>query len=428
MKKDKNLCVHDFCESCLHLMQEKGEIFDNCGLECFYSADECLRNKNRGVCSNCGQLLDLNDQQNQQDVNLLKSALENPNLKVICFTAPSIRVSLGEEFGYATGSFVEKQMVGALKKLGFDEVFDMNLGADFTIVEEAKELEQRLLSGKNLPMFTSCCPGWVNYCTKVAKDFIPNLSTTKSPQQIFGAIINNYYTDKKGLKSTNIFVVSIVPCLAKKTELKQEGINSNVGFDVDVAITTKEIAGLLKEKNIDLKDFDNIDNYYDSFFGAASGAGAIFANTGGVMESILRTVGDRLSKKEIKELNYNPVRGLDGIKRAEIKFEARSLRVAVVMGLKNVNTILSELRENPNKYDFIEVMACEGGCIGGPGQPDVKNDRQEVLKKRAACLYGAELKHQYRKSHKNPALIKVYDEYLGDIGGEKAELLLHRHF
>lgn len=431
MKNVKNLCVHDFCESCTHIMKEKGEIYQDCKYDCFSMSGGCIKKQQREFCALCGQPMDLGEDNSpsMQDVNLLRSALENPKIKVVCFTAPSIRVSLGEEFGYKVGTFVENQMVSALKKLGFDEVFDMNLGADFTIVEEAKELERRLECGEGLPMFTSCCPGWVNFCTKVTKEFIPNLSTCKSPQQMFGSIINNYYVEKKGLTSTDIFVASIVPCPVKKIEARNELINSNVGFDVDVAITTKEIAYLLKEKNIDLKEFDQSKETYDSFFGAASGGGAIFANTGGVMESILRVVGDSLSKEELKELTYEPVRGLEGIKRAEIQFGNQTLRVAVVMGLRFVKDILNEIKNDPQRYHFIEVMACEGGCIGGAGQPETKEgDIRETLQKRAKCLYSAELKHKYRKSHKNPAVLKVYNEYFGSVGGQKAEKLLHRKF
>lgn len=428
MKKQKQLCVLNYCESCRHIMNEKGVFPDECDLSCLSLNNKCSHSTS-SVCLLCGQQLpeDSYIPSQSKDLQLLKSALNNKNLKVICFTAPSIRVSLGDEFDMPAGNLIEGKMVTALKKLGFDKVFDMNSSADFTIVEEANEFAKRLKENKNLPMFTSCCPGWVNYCLKVCPEYRKNLSTCKSPQQMFGALINNYYAENQNIKSTDMFVVSIVPCLAKKLELKQNNINTNVGFDVDVAITTKEIASLIKENNIDFKSLDN--STYDDFFGSASGAGAIFGNTGGVMEAVLRTLGDSLSGSEQKQLEYNIVRGLNGIKTATITINNQDINLAVVTGLKNVKNILDELKEDPKKYHFIEIMACEGGCIGGGGQPCPANlTHQELLQARAEGLYQAELKHTHRKAHKNPAVLKVYDEYLGAVGGKKAKKLLHRNY
>ena len=416
--------IYNICESCAHIMQEKGENIESLEFDRFSLAFEC---KSQGLfCEICGQSL-INEDEKEKDLNLLESALDNKNLKVVCFTAPSIRVSLGDEFGFNAGANVEGKMVSALKQLGFYNVFDMNTAADFTIIEEANEFKRRLEKNENLPMFTSCCPGWVNYCTKVCKDFIPNLSSCKSPQQMFGALLNTYYAERLGVNATDLFIVSIVPCLAKKIEHKQENINSNIGFDVDVAITTREIAKLIKKKGIDFKNLK--EQSFDDFFGCASGAGAIFGNTGGVMEAVLRSLGDSLTKKEQKNLDYKMVRGIDGIKRATVKLGNKTLNLAVVMGLKNVNTILNELRQNPKRYDFVEVMACEGGCIGGAGQPPINSCGLDgLLKERARGLYELELKKEHRKAHKNPAVIKVYKDYLGDVGGDKALKLLHRTY
>lgn len=414
------------CESCSHILQEKNQELETSLFDRFSLSYEC-KTKNAS-CVICGQTIsNIDEEAQEKDLSLLESALMNKNLKVICFTAPSIRVSLGDEFGFDAGANVEDKMVSALKKLGFYAVFDMNTSADFTIIEEANEFKNRLLKQENLPMFTSCCPGWVNYCTKVCKDFIPNLSTCKSPQQMFGALLNSYYAERLGVKPTDLFVVSIVPCLAKKLEHKQEDINSNMGLDVDVAITTREIAKLIKKKNIDFKSLNG--ESFDDFFGCASGAGAIFGNTGGVMEAVLRSLNDDLNQKEQEQLEYKMVRGISGIKKATIKIADKDIKIAVVMGLKNVNIILEELRENPKAYDFVEVMACEGGCIGGAGQPPVGSCvLDSLLEQRAKSLYELEKQKPHRKAHNNPAVKRVYEEYIGDVGGKRAEQLLHRSY
>lgn len=426
MKNKEFSCIHNYCESCLHVLNEKNDKTKSCSLDCF-TLNGC-ENRHE-FCESCGQELEVIKCKNdfEKDIQLFESALENKNLKVICFTAPSVRVGLGDEFGFKPGENVQGKMIGALKALGVHQVFDMNLGADFTITEESFEFKQRFENNGVLPMFTSCCPGWVSYVKKVHPEYKKNLSTCKSPQQMFGAIINNYYVEKQGLKSTDIFVVSIVPCYAKKLELKQKELNTNVGYDVDLAITTNELVKLLKERNIKLKDVKDCE--FDSFFGESSGAGAIFGNTGGVLEAVLRSAGDHFDQTDRKELEYKLVRGFDGIRRMEVKFKNKSLKTAVVTGLRHLDQIFAELKNNPNKYDLIEVMACDGGCIGGPGQPINKNKtRESVIKNRAKNLYEIDKKLAYRKAHRNPAVIKVYNEYFGDVGGEKAKKLLHRDY
>lgn len=409
------------CASCAHILGEKNQTLPEQVLTQFN-----FLQTNGKICSICGQKIENEENQNK-DILLLESALKNPKIKVVGFTAPSVRVALGDEFGFEIGANVEGKMVSAIKKLGFFKIFDMNTAADFTVVEEAKEFAKRLEENKNLPVFTSCCPGWVNYCTKLYPSLIPNLSTVKSPQQIFGSLINTYFAKSENLASTDMFVVSIVPCLAKKSELLTENINTSEGFDVDVAITTKELATIIKNHGI---DFANLkDEQFDNFFGSASGSGAIFGNTGGVTEAIVRSLNGMLSQKDKKILEYKMVRGLENIKEATISVGDKSISVAVVIGLRNVPKIIEEIKQNPNKYQFVEVMACEGGCIGGAGQPKPENcDKIELLKHRAKSLYESEIKKPVRLSHENAGLKKVYSSFLGEIGGTKAKELLHRTY
>ncbi len=422
MKKRQFSCIKDYCESCAHIMAEKNEYPINCDYSCL-SMDITCNHAHSKLCKSCGQAI--NDNQFQDDVKLLDSALSNKKLKVICFTAPSVRVALGDEFQLPVGTNVQGRMVSALKELGFHAVFDMNTAADFTIIEEANEFVNRLKTNKKLPMFTSCCPGWVSYCKKLYPKFVKNLSTCKSPQQMFGAMINNIYANQNKFESTDMFVVSIVPCLAKKLELRQEGMNTNVGLDVDVAISTKELASLIKSKGIDFVNLKEQD--YDQFFGSSSGAGAIFGNTGGVMEAVLRTV-DSDQNKVINKIEYKMVRGLKGIRKATINIGGRDINLAVVTGLKNIKPLMDEIILNPSAYDFIEVMACEGGCIGGGGQPRVKGmPLNEVLKARSNGLYSYEKTLKCRKAHDNDAVKDIYKKYLGKVGGKEAKRLLHVH-
>lgn len=420
MKKNAKKLKNEYvCTSCAHILGEKNKTLPTVFLE-----EHNIEQKNGETCSICGQKIKINEQENQ-DVLLLESALQNKNIKVIGFTAPSVRVALGDEFGCDAGENVEKKMVSAIKKLGFFRVFDMNVSADFTVVEEAHELLQNLETKSNLPIFTSCCPGWVNYCKKIYPEFSSHLSTVKSPQQIFGALLNTYFAKKHNLESTDMFAVSIVPCLAKKSELLSEKNNSNLGLDVDLAITTKELATLIKKCNIDFNMLPNAD--FDDFFGTASGAGAIFGNTGGVTEAIIRSAHGMLSLSQKENLEYKMVRGFDNIKEAIIPLGEKSLHVAVVIGLKNVPKIMEQIKRNPNKYQFVEVMACEGGCIGGAGQPRPQNaDFKNILEKRAKSLYESEIKKPVRESHKNQCLKEVYSSFIGEVGGEKANQLLHR--
>jgi len=423
----KVFCNKHLCESCKHILHEKGENVSQCDFECLTRATDIDLDI---ICSNCGTNLgNCEDLRNlkQTQLSLVESAIKNPQITVVCFIAPSVRASISEVLCDGKFEDVQGKLVTALKKIGFDVVFDMNVAADFTTIEEAHEFIKRLETGKNLPMMTSCCPGWVNYVTKFYKEFIPNLSTCKSPQQMFGTLINTYYVDTLKKKSTDIFVVSIVPCLAKKLEAKQIGINSSIGYDVDAAITTTEIIEMIEKNKIKFKDLEP--SSFDSFFGESSGAGVIFGNTGGVMEAVLRTVGDEIEKEDINELMYELVRGQEGIRRKTIKLKNRTINVAVVSGIINVKPILEEIKQGKANYDFIEVMACPGGCVGGGGQPrQYLTKQEEHIKQRAKVLYNKELNTKTKKAHKNLSVIKVYENFIGPIGGRKAKKLLHRKY
>ena len=316
------------------------------------------------------------------------------------------------------------QINSALRYLGVDVVFDMNIGADFTILEESNEFVKRYLEKKNLPMMTSCCPGWVSFIKNAYPEYIKNLSTCKSPQQMLGALISKYYAKKINKKSTDLFVVSVVPCLVKKLEAKQPNINASKGFDVDATITTNELVELIKESNI---DFCNLKpSKFDDFFGCASGAGAIFGTTGGVMESALRSIGDIIDKKDLDEAMYKLVRGQEGIRTASIKLKNGEIKLAIASGLVNAKAIMERIK-NGEYFDFIEIMACPGGCVGGGGQP--RNlENLNIIQERANVLYNSSDKIKKRKAHFNDSIINIYKKYIGDVGGKTAYRILHRKY
>ncbi|MEJ5258115.1 MAG: NADH-dependent [FeFe] hydrogenase, group A6 [Fervidobacterium sp.] len=350
--------------------------------------------------------------------------LENKNGKVfIAQTAPSVRVAIGEEFGMEPGTVSTGKMVAALRKLGFDYVFDTNFGADLTIMEEAHELIGRLKNGGTLPMFTSCCPGWVNMVEKEFPEFIPNLSTTKSPMQIMSST-REYFAKKINVKPEDIVMVAVMPCTAKKDEIERaqhvvDGIKVT-----DYVITTREFAKMLKFKNI---PFVNLpEEKHDSPLGASSGAGAIFGVTGGVMEAALRTAYEKLTGEKLPRLVFNEVRGLEGIREAEVDFKTRKVRVAIVNGTGNAKKLLKEIKEGKKHYDFVEVMACLGGCIGGGGQP--KSLDPDIVKKRAKAIYSIDEMSVIRRSHENPEIIQLYEEFVGEPNGHIAHHYLHTHY
>ncbi len=360
----------------------------------------------------------------------LWARLADPEIVTVVQIAPSVRVAIGEEFGLPPGTLSTKKIYTALRRIGFNYVFDTNFSADLTIMEEAAELVERLTKGGTLPMFTSCCPGWVDYAEKNYGDLLPHLSTAKSPQQMMGPIIKTYWAEKAGIDPSKIFSVSIMPCTAKKYEARRDKTMNSSGYPVvDMALTTREFARLIRQSGIDF--FDLEDSLADNPLGPYSGAGTIFGATGGVMEAAVRTAYHYVTKKELGNINLMPVRGLDAVKSAEIDIDGTKVRIAVVHQLGNVDAVVQQVREaiaagKEPPFHFIEVMACRGGCVAGGGQPYGANDKVRV--KRAAGLYADDEDSVVRVSHKNPMIIKLYDEFLGEPNSEKAHHLLHTHY
>lgn len=362
----------------------------------------------------------------------LLEAIRNPELTVIAQIAPAVRVAIGEEFDMEPGEVTTGKIYAALRAIGVDTVFDTNFAADLTIMEEGTEFVHRFTEKKNLPLITSCCPAWVEYMEKYACDMIPNFSTAKSPQQMQGAITKTYYAQTAKLDPAKIFSVSIMPCTAKKQEIKRSEDMFSSGYqDNDLVLTTRELARLFKQFGIDFKNIEP--QKADSPIGQYTGAGTIFGVTGGVMEAALRTAYYLVTKEELSEkaVDFTCVRGMEGIKKATVDVKGTPVRVAVAHGLKNVQTLLQEVRdarENGKElpYHFIEVMACKGGCIAGGGQPYGTED--EIRAKRINGLYTDDKKCEFRKSHQNPDIQKIYKDFFGEPSSHKAHKLLHTHY
>ncbi|MCY6354644.1 NADH-dependent [FeFe] hydrogenase, group A6 [Clostridium sp. ZS2-4] len=382
------------------------------------------------ICVNCGQCVvgcptgALAERENTDEV---WDAIANPDKYVVVQAAPAIRVALGEEFGLPIGTRVTGKMTAALKRIGFDKVFDTNFAADLTIMEEGTELLKRLEKGENLPLMTSCCPGWVKFVEHNFHDMIPNLSTCKSPHEMEGAIIKSYLAEKDGIDPSNIVVVSIMPCIGKKFEETREELSYNRIKDVDYVLTTRELAKMIKQSSIDFMNLK--DEEFDNPFGTGTGAGAIFGATGGVAEAALRTIFEITSGKELQNIEFTTVRGIDGIKEVAITIpNGKTINTAVISGLSNARTVLEQLRKDNKKYDFIEVMACPGGCVTGGGQPIVSSKNREkinVREVRARAIYEEDRNLPMRKSHENPYVDKLYKEFLGEPNSNKAHELLH---
>ncbi len=345
---------------------------------------------------------------------------------VVVQPAPAVRAALGEEFGIPMGTSVTGKMAAALRRLGFSKVFDVDFGADLTILEEGTELVQRLTTGGVLPMITSCSPGWIKYCETYNQDFIPNLSSCKSPHEMLGAVIKSYYAEKAGIDPKDIAVVSVMPCTAKKFEARRDELSNDGMQNVDEVITTRELARMIRRAGIDFANLPDED--FDRVLGESTGAGVIFGATGGVMEAALRFAYEVVTKKELKEVEFHEVRGLKGVKEAEIDLEGTKLHVAVAHGTGNAQKLLDSVRSGEKKYEFIEVMCCPGGCVTGGGQPIVKSDVRSsvnVSALRAKALYDEDAGKPRRKSQDNEELKILYSEYLGEPGSHKAHHLLH---
>ncbi|NCC87599.1 MAG: 2Fe-2S iron-sulfur cluster binding domain-containing protein [Clostridia bacterium] len=383
-------------------------------------------------CVNCGQCISVcptGALVEKDDTYKVWDALKDETKHVVVAPAPSVRAQLGECFGMPIGTNVEGKLAASLRRLGFDKVFDVDFAADVTILEEGTELLGRLKNNGPLPMITSCSPGWIKFCEHYYPEFIPNLSSCKSPQQMYGALIKTYYAEKNGIDPKDIFVVSVMPCTAKKFEVSRDHQNASGYADVDVSITTRELAAMIKTAGIVFEELK--DEEFDKPLGIASGAGHIFGATGGVMEAALRTVAEVVTGEELKDLEFKDVRGIEDIKEAEYDLAGTKIRVAVTSGLENASKLLDMIKEGKAQYHFIEVMACPGGCVNGGGQPiqpGYVHNTIDLRAERAKALYSEDESMTLRKSHENPAVKELYDTYLSEPNSHKAHEILHTSY
>jgi NADH-quinone oxidoreductase subunit G/NADP-reducing hydrogenase subunit HndD len=384
-------------------------------------------------CGQCIQACPVAALRERSYIDDVWDAIDDPEKFVVVQTAPAVRASLGEEFGYPVGTDVTGKMVSALKRLGFDKVFDTNFSADLTILEEGTELLSRVTNGGKLPMITSCSPGWIRYCELNYPEFLDNLSTCKSPQQMFGAIVKSYYAEKEGIDPSKIVSVSVMPCTSKKTEANRPEMEVDGYRDVDYSLTTRELGDMIKRARISFTKLP--DEHTDSILGDYTGAGAIFGATGGVMEAALRTVADILTGKDLESIEYQAVRGIEGVKEASVVLPIggvdTEVKVAVAHGTANAAKVLESVKAGEKEYHFIEVMACPGGCVHGGGQSHVSaKARLDVNPKvsRANALYELDRSLPMRKSHKNPEVMKLYEDYLKEPNGHLSHKLLHTHY
>ena len=391
-------------------------------------------NLDHSTCTYCGQCVAVCPTGALTEVNHTPAvirALSDPTKTVVVQTAPAVRAALGEEFGMEAGTLVTGKMAAALRSLGFDFVFDTDFAADLTIMEEGTELLDRLgrhLAGdKNvpLPILTSCCPAWVKFFEHQFPEMIDIPSSAKSPQQMFGAIAKSYFAEKQKIKREDLVVVSIMPCLAKKYECDREEFSVNGNPDVDFALTTRELAGLIKLANIDFKALPEED--FDHPMGESTGAGVIFGTTGGVIEAAVRTAYEVHTKKPLPKLDFDELRGMEGVREATIDFDGLPIHIGIAHGLGNARKLLEDIQSGKSHFHAIEIMSCPGGCIGGGGQPYHHSD-SSILKKRQMALYNEDSKKTLRKSHENPYIVKLYEEFLGAPMSEKAHHLLHTHY
>ncbi|MBR3002989.1 MAG: [Clostridia bacterium] len=431
--RDFNKCV--LCRRCVATckkVQGVGAIDTiNRGFESCVST-VCNKSLNDVNCTFCGQCIQncptgaLHEKDSTGEV---WRKLKDEDTYVVVQTAPAVRAALGEEFGMPIGTNVTGKMVTALKNLGFNKVFDTNTGADFTIMEEANEFIERIQNGGVLPMITSCSPGWVKYIEMNYPDQLAHVSSCKSPHEMFGALIKTYYAQKEGIDPKKIYVVSVMPCIAKKFERQRTEMQNDGMYDVDAVITTRELARMIKQANINFTSLE--DSEFDSPMGEATGAAAIFGTTGGVMEAALRTAQDILTGESLDKINFEQVRGGEGIKKATLNIAGKEVKVVAASGLANAQKILEEIKNGKADYQFVEIMACPGGCIMGGGQP-IKTSKErmefDVRKLRADCLYSIDEKSTIRKSHENPVVKKIYEEFLEKPGSHTAHKLLHTEY
>jgi NADH-quinone oxidoreductase subunit G/NADP-reducing hydrogenase subunit HndD len=383
---------------------------------------------NQTSCTYCGQCVSVCPTGALAETNdspKVWRALNNPNKHVIVQVAPAVRAAIGEEFGYEPGTILTSKVVAGLRRLGFDQVFDTNFGADLTILEEATELVDRIQNNKTLPMLTSCCPAWVQFIEHQFPELLDVPSSCKSPHEMVGILSKTYYADKMNINSKDIVMVSIMPCTAKKSEAAREELNKDGISDVDYVVTTRELARMFKEAAIDFKKLP--DDEFDPILGESTGAAAIFGTTGGVIEAATRTAYEMITGKELKQVTFNQFRGIDGIREATVKIGDLELNIGIAHGLGNARKILEDIRDGKSHFHAIEIMACPGGCIGGGGQP-YHHGSTDILLKRQKALYDLDAGMPRRKSHENEMLIKLYDDFLEKPGSHISHELLHTSY
>ena len=432
IRRDATKCIYcRRCEMMCNDIQTVGALgavnrgFDSVVMPAF---DQALQDSECTFCGQCVAVCPVGALTELDHTNRLIKDLANPDKTVIVQTAPAVRAALGEEFGLPAGTSVTGKMVAALRKLGFAKVFDTDFAADLTIMEEGTELLGRLTAFLNgdkdvkLPIITSCCPGWVNFFEKQFPDLLDNPSSARSPQQMFGAIAKTYWAEKMGIKREDLIVVSVMPCLAKKFESERDEFRTNGDPDVNYSISTRELAALIKQTNINFMQLENED--FNAPLGESTGAAVIFGASGGVMEAALRTAYEVHTGKTLDNVNFEGVRGIENLKEATIDVDGFELKVAVAHSLGTARKLMNELRAGKSPYHAIEVMACPGGCIGGGGQPLHHGDSARI-KARAKALYSEDTEKNFRKSHENPYIISLYEEFLGKPMSEKAHHLLH---
>lgn len=436
IERDTSKCI--LCGRCIERCKNahgKGILgFENRGFATIVAPAEnrSFANSPCILCGQCTSVCPTGALMEKSEIELVDEARRQGKFLVVQ-TAPAVRAALGEEFGMKIGTPVTGKMVAALRRLGFDKVYDTDFAADLTIMEEATELLGRIKNGGTLPMITSCSPGWINYAEYNYGDLLEHLSSCKSPHEMFGAIVKSYYAEKNGIDPSNIFVVSIMPCTAKKGEKERDQLVTNGLRDVDAVLTTRELGKLIKRSGINFTKLP--DEEFDAdLLGDYSGAGVIFGVTGGVMEAALRTAYFVLTGKEHELIKFEQVRGFDGIKEASLDINGMTVNIAVAHGMKNAKVLLDDIRAGKSKYHFIEIMGCPGGCIAGGGQPYVKpcflpNEDDDILdtykEKRAAALYSEDERQKVRQSHNNAQIKELYDNYLGEPNSHKAHELLH---
>lgn len=437
--RDTSKCI--LCGRCISACKEIQGIgilgFEKRGFNTFVGPSE-NRSFNNVPCIQCGQctlVCPTGALMEHSEIDKLDKTFQEGKY-VIVQTAPAVRATLGEEFGDKIGTNSEGKMVAALRRLGFYKVFDTNFGADLTITEEANEFVQRVITHQPMPMITSCSPGWINYIEYYYPELLSHLSSCKSPHEMMGAIIKSYYAEKKNIDRSKITVVSIMPCTAKKYEKEREANTVDGIKDVDIVLTTRELAALIRRSGIIWNKLPN-EKFDDDLIGESSGAADIFGASGGVMEAAVRTAYNILTSEEMEPIDFTPVRGLEGIKEAEITILGAKYHLAVCSGMKNAKVLLEKIKHHENKYDFIEVMGCPGGCVNGGGQPYVypvflENEDDNILdtyvSKRAAVLYNLDKAKEVRRSHLNKDIITLYKTYLGEYGSPLAHKLLHTHY